>query len=74
MVRIWASFHKSFWLMKLLLYTIAVMLTYFLIDNAFFEGYAHFGIAAAAIFMVLQIVIFINMCYELSFLFFFYSL
>ena len=65
MVRIWASFQKSFWLMKLLIYTIVVFTMYF-IPNDFFEGYAHFGIGCASIFIVLQIVIFINMCYELS--------
>ena len=63
MTKIWASFHKSFWIFKLLCYTAVVILTY-LWPNSFFEGYAIFAIIAASIFIVLQIVIFINMCYD----------
>eukprot|EP01083_Nonionella_stella_P067205 177599_1 len=61
--RVWASFHRSFWTIKLFLFTIAVICTYF-IPNSFFEGYAKFAVAGASLFIVLQIVIFINMCYD----------
>jgi len=63
MTRLWASFHKSFWIFKVVAYTAIVIATYFW-DNKVFEDYAIFAVVCASIFIVIQVVVFINMCYD----------
>lgn len=64
-VYFWANFHKILWCPKVLITCLWMIVTFF-IDNEPFEAYSHFARYMAGLFLLFQIVIIINMLYELG--------